>query len=107
MLALFLPEQRLSLAPAIVIMRLRSSGEFLRSHGPEMTRVLVQSAAELLEHLHGLSIARCGCFCAQLTDPVFESAPRHHVYESGNVYTGWTSCSGQQNDFRKMYGWSR
>ena len=73
----------LSFAPAIVTRRLRSSGEFLRRHCSKMTRVLMESAAELLENLHSLSIARRGRFCAQLTNPVFESAARHHLYKSG------------------------
>lgn len=103
--SLILPEQELSFAPAIVTRLPRYSGELFRGQGSEMTRVLMQSVAEFLEHLHGLSIAGCRRFRAQLTDPVFESAARNHVYESGKAYMGWTSyCSGQQNRFRKVNG---
>lgn len=48
--------------------------------------MLMQSVAELLEHLYDFGIAGCCCFCAQLTDPVFKSAARHHEYESGHAY---------------------
>src|SRR5438270_3973751 len=64
----FLPEQALFFAPAIVTGSLRSSGEFLRGHGAEMTSVLMQSLAEFLEDLYGFSIAGCGRFCAQVTN---------------------------------------
>jgi hypothetical protein len=43
--------------------------------------------------LHGVGVAGCGRLCAKLTNPVFQSAARHHVYESGNAYIGWTSYS--------------
>jgi hypothetical protein len=61
----------LSFTPAVVASPLDSSGEFLRGHGSEMTRVLMQSAAEFLEDLYRLSIAGCRRFCAQFTDAVF------------------------------------
>ena len=83
---LLLPSKPLFFAPPFLICRLRSSGEFLRGHGSEMVRVLVQSAAEFPQHLQRLFIAGCRSFCAQLTDPVFESAARHQVYESANPY---------------------
>jgi hypothetical protein len=71
-----------------------------------MTRVLVQSAAEFLEHLDSLSIAGCGRFCAQLTDPVLESAARHQVYQSGNAYM-WVDCyrSDSRNEFTSGMGY--
>ena len=80
------PEQSLFFAPAIVARRSRCPGEFLRGHGAEIARVLVQSVAEFVEDLHSLSIAGCSRFCAQLTDPVLESAAGHHEYKSGNAY---------------------
>ena len=81
----FLPEQALFFAPAIVTESLRSSGEFLRGHGAEMTSVLMQSLAEFLEDPYGFSIAGCGRFCAQVTNAVFESAAGHHEYNYGNA----------------------
>jgi hypothetical protein len=81
----FLPEQALFFAPAIVTGSLRSSGEFLRGHGTEMTSVLMQSLAEFLEDPYGFSIAGCGRFCAQVTNAVFESAAGHHEYKYGNA----------------------
>ena len=81
----FLPEQALFFAPAIVTGSLRSSGEFLRGHGAEMTSVLMQSLAKFLEDLYGFSIAGCGRFCAQVTNAVFESAAGHHEYNYGNA----------------------
>ena len=56
-LALLLPEQPLSFAPAFVVRLLGLSGEFLRGHGSEMARVLMQSLAEFLEDRYGFSIA--------------------------------------------------
>ena len=102
----FLPEQALFFAPAIVTGSLRSSGEFLRGHGTEMTSVLMQSLAEFLEDLDGFSIAGCGRFCAQVTNAIFESAAGHHEYNCGNacMRVDFLYCSGQQNGFRKMYG---
>lgn len=91
MFALSLSKPLLSLTPAFVSNIVPCSGESLRGHRSKMTRVLVQSAAEFLEHLDSLSIAGCGRFCAQLTDPVLESAARHHVYASGNAYM-WVDC---------------
>lgn len=83
--AFFLTKQALFLAPPIVTGSLRSSGEFLRGHGTEMTSVLMQSLAEFLEDLYGFSIAGCGRFCAQVTNAVFESAAGHHEYNCSNA----------------------
>jgi len=52
MIAIFLlPWKPLFLAPPFLIRPLHSSGERLRGHGSELTRVLVQSAAEVLQRL--------------------------------------------------------
>ena len=83
--AFFLTKQALFFAPPIVTGSLRSSGEFLRGHGTEMTSVLMQSLAEFLEDLYGFSIAGSGRFCAQVTNAVFESAAGHHEYNYGNA----------------------
>jgi hypothetical protein len=82
-----LPEKTLSFPPAILTRRPRSSCELFRGHGSEMTRVLMQSVAEFLDHLHGLSVGGSRRFCAQLTDPVFESAAGHHECKYGNACT--------------------
>jgi hypothetical protein len=86
-IVIFLPQWKpLFFAPPFLIRPLHSSGERLRGHGSQLTRVHVQSAAEFLQHLYRLIITGCRRFCAQLTDPVFESAARHQVYEPGNPY---------------------
>jgi hypothetical protein len=52
MIAIFLlPWKPLFFAPPLLIRALHSSGERLRGHGSELTRVLVQSVAEFLQHL--------------------------------------------------------
>ena len=115
----FLPEQALFFAPAIVTGSLRSSGEFLRGHGTEMTSVLMQSLAEFLEDPYGFSIAGCGRFCAQVTNAVFESAAGHHEYNDGNACmrvefltvqdsrTGSEKCGRSCGKAARQYGGSR
>jgi hypothetical protein len=52
MIAIFLlPGKPLFFAPPFLIRPLHPSGERLRGHGSELTGVLVQSAAEFLQHL--------------------------------------------------------
>jgi hypothetical protein len=52
MIAMFLfPCKPLFFAPPFLIRALHSSGERLRGHGSELTGVIVQSAAEFLQHL--------------------------------------------------------